>query len=64
MKVCDSVAFRLRRPRIYFYSSVKVLRAALKYLDIAVDGDQEEARRECGRAHHMLAKHYVKNGVS
>ena len=42
-----------------FRLSVKRLRGALKYLELAVDGGIEGALRECGKAHHALAKLYV-----
>lgn len=51
-------------PRVHllfhtFDSPVKRMRGALKYLEIAVDAGKEEALHECGKAHYMLAKHYV-----
>ena len=42
-----------------FNLSVKRIRGALKYLDVAIDAGKDEALHECGKAHHTLGKYYL-----
>jgi hypothetical protein len=56
---CWLCLLHIRRFTHHLIFSVKHMRVALKYLEIAADADILEARHECGKAHLLLARYYA-----